>query len=539
MEHLTFSTLTLRAVGAGLCLPLLLGGCGGGGSGDDTTTLSGVAMAGPFTSGTVCAYKVTNAALSTQLACSAIDAATSGYSINFRGYTGDVVVAMEGSPAYDDEATVGDETTGTPLQGTLRSIVNVTGAGAVQVALTPMTEAAIRTAASLSRAAIATAAAQLSQSFGMGSGFDMFSTLPQRVPSAGNQAAYRHALAALSRMQQAAGVQYNANLGSYLSYFASNASSLQSTIRTAVAANLPSNCSFTNEALACTVASSSSGGSGSGGGGSGSGTSSGSVSALLDSTANGHYMLAYSSGPNIGIDFRAPSSLRLTMDSSTGALLGYDTKPAAANNSRENILIGSNSIAELGGNANITWGRWNGGTATGNYYGNSGMPGAIGATQGFHYVIGTAAALPTTGTVSYTVLGATQPTVGSGGLGSFTGTIKVDYAANKVGVDLTVTMPDHTYHVVSNGGLTTLSASELSIDRTYLSANGGAAGGDTIFGSIAMPMGGTACTAANCFFVFDGMVVGASGSNQVGGTYMIYTSSPGAGSVHGAAVFTP
>ena len=534
MEHLTFSTLTLRAVGAGLCLPLLLGGCGGG-SGDDTTTLSGVAMAGPFTSGTVCAYKVTNAALSTQLACSAIDAATSGYSINFRGYTGDVVVAMEGSPAYDDEATVGDETTGTPLQGTLRSIVNVTGAGAVQVALTPMTEAAIRTAASLSRAAIATAAAQLSQSFGMGSGFDMFSTLPQRVPSAGNQAAYRHALAALSRMQQAAGVQYNANLGSYLSYFASNTSSLQSTIRTAVAANLPSNCSFTNEALACTVASSSSGSSG----GSGSGTSSGSVSALLKSTANGHYMLSYSSGPNIGIDFRAPSTLRLTMDGTTGGLQGYDTDSSAAANSRENVLIGNNSIAELGGNTDITWGRWNGGTATGNYYGNSGMPGAIGATQGFHYVVGTAAALPTTGTVSYTVLGATQPTVGSGGVGSFTGTVKVDYATDKVGVDLTVTMPDHTYHVVSTGGLTTLSTSELAINRTYLSGSGGAAGGDTIFGNIAMPLGGTACTAANCSFMFDGMVVGASGSNQVGGTYMIYTSGPGAGSVHGAVVFTP
>lgn len=532
MKPLHSPKLTLRAVGAGLCLPLLLGACGGGSS-DATTTLSGVAMAGPFISGTVCAYKVSNAALSSQLGCSAIDTATSGYSINFSGYTGDVVVAMEGSPAYDDEATVGDETTGTPMLGTLRSIVNVSGGGAVQVALTPLTEAAIRTAASLSRTAITTAATQLSQAFGMGSGFDMFSTLPQRVPTAGNQAAYRQALAALSRMQQAAGVQYNANLGSYLDYFASNASSLQSTITTAVAANLPSNCSFTNATLACSVAS------GSTGGGGGGGTSSGSVSAPLVSTADGHYMLSYSSGPTIGIDLRAPHTLRLTMDSSTGGLLGYDTNSAAAANSRENIQIGSNSTAELGGNANITWGRWNGGATTGNYNGNSGIPGTIGATQGFHYVIGTAANPPTTGTVSYTVLGATQPTVGSGGVGSFSGTIKVDYAADKVGVDLTVTMPDHTYHVVSNGGLTTLSTSELSIDRTYLTANGGALGGDMVVGHIAMPVGGTACTAANCSFMFDGMVVGASGSNLVGGTYMIFTSSPRAGSVHGAAVFTP
>lgn len=282
-----------------------------------------------------------------------------------------------------------------------------------------------------------------------------------------------------------------------------------------------------------TVASSSTSGGGTSGG---AGTSTGSVSAVLNANADGHYMLSYSSGPNIGIDFRAPKTLRPTMDSSTGALLGYDTNSAAANNSRENILIGSNAVAELGGNANITWGRWNGGSTTGNFYGSSGTPGAIGATQGFHYVIGTAAVVPTTGTATLTLLGATKPSVGSGGLGSFTGTIKVDYASNKVGVDLTVAMPDHTYHVVSTGGLTTPSTSELSIDiDSFNSINGG----DAVFGSIPMPLGGTACTASNCFFMFDGMVVGASGSNQVGGTYMIYTSSPGAGSVHGAAVFTP
>ena len=111
-----------------------------------------------------------------------------------------------------------------------------------------------------------------------------------------------------------------------------------------------------------------------------------------------------------------------------------------------------------------------------------------------------------------------------------------------MGIDFTVTMTDHTYHIVSTGGLTTLSTSELTIDRTTLSANGGAAGGDTIFGSIAIPMGGSACMAAavtNCQFRFDGMIVGASGSNEVGGTYVIYTGGPGAGSVHGAAVFRP
>jgi len=282
--------------------------------------------------------------------------------------------------------------------------------------------------------------------------------------------------------------------------------------------------------------------------GGGSGTTSGAITAPLNLTMDGHYMLTYSAVGSsvgsdigdIGIDFRSGFPLRKTLDGTTGGLIGYDTTKdlTTAANTRENVLIGTNSIAELGGDANITWGRWNGGTASGNYYASN-ANWSFANNQGFHYVLGVATLEPTSGIKTYNLSGSTQPTQGSGALGTFTGTMKVDYATHKVGIECTVTMPDRTYTVSSNGGLTTLTNSELTLtpnDPNFdVGFNNGA---DTIFGSIPMPQGGSACPNANgCNFTFDGMVVGTNGA-RVGGTYMIWTSSPGAGSVHGAAVFT-
>lgn len=276
-----FNFRKLAAIG-GVCLSVLVAGCGGGDSSSGTTpttTVSGVAMAGPFLSGNVCAYQITNGGQGSQLACSLINAATSDYSINFSGYTGDVLVAMEGAATYDDEATSGDETTGTPLVGTLRSIVNISADGmTANVALTPLTEAAIRTANTLNRAAIEAAGQQLAQTFGLTTtGFDMFATLPRLAPTSGDHIAYRQALRALSQMQNGAGIQYQGKLGDYLAYFAANVGTMQAAVQTAIQTNLSSNCSFANNAITCTVAST--------GGGSGSGT--GDYTLTISGTASG------------------------------------------------------------------------------------------------------------------------------------------------------------------------------------------------------------------------------------------------------------
>ena len=84
-----FSLLPLAACAA------LVAGCGGGSSSPPTITVSGVAMAGPFSSGNVCAYRATGTALGAKLACGAINPATSGYSLSFNDYSGGMVVQVE------------------------------------------------------------------------------------------------------------------------------------------------------------------------------------------------------------------------------------------------------------------------------------------------------------------------------------------------------------------------------------------------------------------------------------------------------------
>ncbi|MCR4302802.1 MAG: hypothetical protein NUV63_01060 [Gallionella sp.] len=499
-----FNFRKLATIG-GVCLSALMAGCGGGGSTPPAaSTLSGVAAVGsPIVGGAV---KVTCAAGS---ALTATTSSAGAWQVTVSGQTLPCAVQMAGG-------TINSAANATPYHSiaTALGTVNVTpltdlmvanlAAGAPDAWFSALTGVTLN---NINQTKIDTALTNLRTALGLTPLNTINPITTAFTPTSGNIS--DDMLAALSAAMTSASVTY-ADL-----------------LANASASTFVAPAGF-GAALTAAYANTTSGGSG---GGAGSGTTSGAITAPL-AAADGHYMLAYSSGPDIGIDFRAASTLQVTMDSATGGLLAYDINPAATINPIERIQIGTNSIAELGGDANITWGRWNGGATTGNYFGSSTLPGTIGATQGFHYVVGTAATLPTTGTVSYTLSGATQPTVGSGGLGTFSGTVKIDYATDKVGIDFTVTMPDHTYHIVSTGGLTTLSTSELTIDRTRLYVTG-----DTIFGSIPMPVGGSACTTSSCMFMFDGMVVGAQGSNEVGGTYVI--GNVGAGSVHGAATFKP
>ena len=106
----------------------------------------------------------------------------------------------------------------------------------------------------------------------------------------------------------------------------------------------------------------------------------------------------------------------------------------------------------------LAWGRWTGQT----------MPGAGTTTysenQGLHYVIGTPTpVLPTAGTATYTLAGATRPTYMNDtgiGPGTFSGSLSVNFGTTAVStVDWRVTMPDRTY----------------SIDNTALSLQSGSA----------------------------------------------------------------
>lgn len=206
------------------------------------------------------------------------------------------------------------------------------------------------------------------------------------------------------------------------------------------------------------------GGTGTGGGG---GTASGAITAPLTPAAT--YTLGYAgminANPNqaAGIDTRPGATATF---SANGGLASY----AHANDPDEALGIGSASVGELGGNADLTWGRWNGGQLSGKFYTYSLTP-ALTPKLGFHYVVGHATspgARPTTGSFTYPALAATAPTPGGANTSNPPGTVTlasssaaVNFATNKVGFDVTLVYAGATYRLHTNGGVANLATSDF------------------------------------------------------------------------------
>lgn len=205
-----------RAAGGAL-LAAVLAACGG--TDGASTAVSGTAMAGPFLAGTVCAYKIADGQRGTQIGCSAIDPATSGWKIDLAGTTGDVLLEIGGGARYDDEADSTDNTRGTALpDGAIRTLVSVKD-GTVTSALTPLTELALRMALAanggrFSPTVLAEQAQALRTRLNLPAGVDLLATQPVVSPTDGTQRSYREALRALSQLQTSAG--YQGNLAAHL-----------------------------------------------------------------------------------------------------------------------------------------------------------------------------------------------------------------------------------------------------------------------------------------------------------------------------------
>jgi hypothetical protein len=119
------------------------------------------------------------------------------------------------------------------------------------------------------------------------------------------------------------------------------------------------------------------------------------------------------------------------------------------------------SISDSGNDGIIAWGRW-----TGNVTGLANIDGLLtvdenySANQGLHYVVGMPTAqMPTVGSATYTLLGATSPTYvvdGGAAPGTLTsGSLSVDFGRLTVGVNLNVAMPDgYGYAVGGNAQIT-------------------------------------------------------------------------------------
>jgi hypothetical protein len=193
-------------------------------------------------------------------------------------------------------------------------------------------------------------------------------------------------------------------------------------------------------------------------------------------------------------------------------------------------------VAEPGSDALITWGRWTNGTTAPTAPGES--PVAYSANQGMHFILG--AMTPTaylesqtSGTATFSLLGATKPTYGDGATapGTFAGNVAVAWGGTsgpaRIGVDLTVTMPDKTYQILSTGGTANPAASAITTGN-----NAKFFGDASVVGAP-----GRACVGGNCAAYIDGFLAGAT-AQRAGLVYQIRSDASIATSVSGAAVFS-
>lgn len=136
-----------------------------------------------------------------------------------------------------------------------------------------------------------------------------------------------------------------------------------------------------------------------------------------------------------------------TMNSSTTATFNGGVQLTSWNGSSN--VLGSGTVVDFGNDGLIGWGRWTGSLAS-----LEGSPNSFAANQGVHYVVGIpTATMPTTGTATYTLLGATTPTWLTGGTGTLSAaTVSVDFATAMLSYALAVTMSGQTY-TISNSGV--------------------------------------------------------------------------------------
>jgi len=179
----------------------------------------------------------------------------------------------------------------------------------------------------------------------------------------------------------------------------------------------------------------------------------------------------------------------------------------------------SGSQLDFGTDGILAWGRWTGSVSIPL---DISQPGPLSSNQGVPYVIGIPTpSMPTSGSATYTLLGATQPTYidGSTSPGAFSGTINVNFGGAKagttVGMDFTVAMPGTTYNL--SGSTTATSA--------MFSANP------------AVTIGGSSCFSGACSASVEGFFAGAS-AQRIGVGYQITDSQTTVKQVVGTAAFT-
>lgn len=192
----------------------------------------------------------------------------------------------------------------------------------------------------------------------------------------------------------------------------------------------------------------------------------------------------------------------------------------------ERPTIGSASIAEGGAiGTTIGWGRWTNGTTGGRFFANEdGF--TFGPNQGLHIVAGDVPTnLPSSGTVDYTLAGATAPTVADGSIapGSFSGTLSVAFGSTPTAsFDFAVAIGNADYSFGAQDR-----PIETSGDFAYS------------FGANMMAVSGTGsvCPTGSCTANMRGFLAG-EGASAVGVSYNFVEAGNDALRVSGAAAFS-
>lgn len=149
--------------------------------------------------------------------------------------------------------------------------------------------------------------------------------------------------------------------------------------------------------------------------------------------------------------------------SATFNALGQMTQMVSSSRTGETYTLLTGGLhVDFGTDGILAWGRWIGPVENPNSFSGSEL---YGATDGLHYVVGLPTpSMPTSGTATYTLLGATQATyysfTPSTSIGTLSGTLSVDFGNFSVGLNLNINMSDGMGYAI--GGSADISGSKFA-----------------------------------------------------------------------------
>jgi hypothetical protein len=173
----------------------------------------------------------------------------------------------------------------------------------------------------------------------------------------------------------------------------------------------------------------------------------------------------------------------------------------------------------------LAWGRWTGAVL-------DGINGALNftANQGYHYVVGLPSlvgTLPGSGTVAYTLLGATKPTGSDGTVapGTFSGNLSVDFGLSSVTAVINTSFGTWGHNL-------TLTSTNFATSKPAFSGSN-----SFVFSATAGAPNQYGCGACGCSASFNGALFGAGGT-FAGIAYVINTAGGAApANITGTAAF--